>query len=76
MFKYQIRIDTATDVKEIVEIAETLPYDIHIENENGVKRGNAKTLLNVLDAMTYRKVFILCDHDIYTPFNKFIMNES
>ena len=75
MYKYQIRLDTKTDIKEVVETAEHLPFDIFIENENGTKRGNAKTLLNVVDAITYDKVYILSEHDIYTSFRGLIMNE-
>ena len=76
MFKYQIRLDTGTDIKEFVSIAELLPYDISVENEDGMKRGNAKTLLNVLDALTYNKIYVMSEHDIYLPFRKFIMEES
>ena len=35
MFKYQIRLETATDIKEFVKIAELLPYEIRVENEDG-----------------------------------------
>ena len=75
MYKYQIRLDTKTDIKDVVETAEKLPFDIFIENENGTKRGNAKTLLNVVDAITYDKVYIISEHDIYTPFRGLIMDE-
>ena len=37
MFKYRIRIDTGSDVANIVRIAEKLPYEITIENENGTR---------------------------------------
>lgn len=76
MFKYQVRLDTGTDIQEFVSIAELLPYDIAVENEDGMKRGNAKTLLNVLDALTYNKIYVMSEHDIYLPFRKFIMEES
>lgn len=76
MYKYRVRIDTGTDIKNFVATAEKLPFDIFIENENGAKRGNAKTLLNVVDAMTYRKIYILSDNEIYTPFRNFIINET
>lgn len=76
MYKYRVRIDTGTDIKNFIAIAEKLPFDIFIENENGAKRGNAKTLLNVVDAMTYRKIYILSDNEIYTPFRDFIINET
>ena len=76
MFKYQIRLETGTDIKEFVEAAEQLSFDIFVENENGMKRGNAKTLLNVVDAMTYNKIYVISDHDMFLPFRKFIMEES
>ena len=76
MYKYRVRIDTGTDIKNFVATAEKLPFDVFIENENGAKRGNAKTLLNVVDAMTYRKIYILSDNEIYTPFRNFIINET
>lgn len=76
MYKYRVRIDTGTDIKNFVATAEKLPFDIFLENENGAKRGNAKTLLNVVDAMTYRKIYILSDNEIYTPFRNFIINET
>ena len=76
MYKYRVRIDTGTDIKNFVATAEKLPFNIFIENENGAKRGNAKTLLNVVDAMTYRKIYILSDNEIYTPFRNFIINET
>jgi hypothetical protein len=76
MYKYRVRIDTGTDIKNFVATAEKLPFNIFIENENGAKRGNAKTLLNVVDAMTYRKIYILSDNEIYTPFRDFIINET
>ena len=76
MFKYQIRLDTQTDIQDFVETAELLPYDISVENEDGQKRGNAKTLLNVLDALTYSKIYVISEHDMYLPFRKYIMEES
>lgn len=76
MFKYQIRLETGTDIKEFVSIAESLPYEIEVENEDGMKRGNAKTLLNVVDAMTYGKIYVISKHDMYLPFRKYITEES
>ena len=76
MFKYQIRLETGTDIKEFVAAAEQLPFDVTVENEDGMKRGNAKTLLNVVDAMTYSKIYVISDHDMYLPFSKFITEES
>ena len=76
MFKYQIRLETGTDIKEFVAAAEQLPFDVTVENEDGMKRGNAKTLLNVVDAMTYSKIYVISDHDMYLPFRKFITEES
>ena len=76
MFKYQIRLETGTDIKEFVATAEQLPYEIAVENEDGMKRGNAKTLLNVVDAMTYGKIYVISEHDMYLPFRKYIMEES
>lgn len=76
MFKYQIRLETGTDIREFVEAAEQLPFEVNVENEDGMKRGNAKTLLNVIDAMTYNKIYVISDHDMYLPFRKFIMEES
>lgn len=76
MFKYQIRLETTTDIKDFVKIAELLPYEIKVENEDGLKRGNAKTLLNVIDALTYNKIYVISDHDVYLPFRKYIMEES
>lgn len=76
MYKYRIRLDTYTQIRDFVTIAEKLPFDVHIENRKGTKRGNAKTLFNVLDAMTYDKIYILSEHDIYTPFRDFIINET
>lgn len=76
MYKYRVRIDTGTDIKNFVATAENLPFDIFLENENGTKRGNAKTLLNVVDAISYRKIYILSDNEIYTPFRDFIINET
>lgn len=74
MFKYQVRIDTGTDVANFVRIAESLHYEITIENGDGTKRGNAKTLLNVVDAMIYDKIYVISDNDMYTPFRDFILN--
>jgi hypothetical protein len=74
MFKYQVRIDTGTDVANFVRIAESLSYEITIENGDGTKRGNAKTLLNVIDAMTYDKIYVISDNDMYTPFRDFILS--
>lgn len=76
MFKYQIRLETGTDIKEFVEAAEQLSFDVFVENEDGMKRGNAKTLLNVVDAMTYNKIYVISDHDMFLPFRKFITEES
>lgn len=76
MFKYQIRLETGTDIKEFVEAAEQLPFDINVQNENGIDRGTAKTLLNVIDALTYGKIYVISEHDMYLPFRKFIAEES
>ena len=76
MYKYRVRIDTGKDIINFVATAEKLKFDVFLENENGTKRGNAKTLLNVVDAITYRKIYILSDHEIYTPFRNFIINET
>ena len=76
MFKYQIRLETATDIREFVKIAELLPYEIRVENEDGLRRGNAKTLLNVINALTYNKIYVISDHDMYLPFKNYIMEES
>ena len=76
MYKYRVRIDTGNDIKNFVATAEKLPFDVFLENENGTKRGNAKTLLNVVDAMSYHKIYILSDNEIYTPFRDFIINET
>lgn len=76
MYKYRICLDTYTQIRDFVTIASRLPYDVHIENRKGTARGNAKTLFNVINAMTYDKIYILSDHDIYTPFRNFIINET
>jgi hypothetical protein len=76
LYKYQIHLETCTDIDKFVKIAESLPYDVAIENEDGTKRGNAKTLLNVVDAITYDKIYILSNNDMYTPFRNYIANES
>ena len=76
MCKYRIRLDTYSQIRDFVSIAEKLPYDVHIENRRGTKRGNAKTLLNVISAMDYDKIYILSNHNIYTPFRDFIINET
>lgn len=74
MYKYQVCLDTITQIRKFVRIAEGLPFDIRIENSNGTKRGNAKTLLNVLGVITYDKIYILSDQDMYTAFQEFIIN--
>lgn len=76
MYKYRVRIDTGKDIRDFVAAAERLKFDVFLENENGTKRGNAKTLLNVVDAMSYHKIYILSDNEIYTPFRNFIINET
>ena len=76
MYKYQIRLETKTDIQEFVKTAEQLPFDVAIENEDGQKRGNAKTLLNVIDALTYNKIYVISEHDMYLPFRKYITEES
>ena len=76
MYKYRICLDTYTQIRDFVTTAEKLPFDVYIENRKGTKRGNAKTLFNVLNAMTYDKIYIVSKHDIYTPFRNFIINET
>lgn len=76
MYKYQIRLETKTDIQEFVKTAEQLPFDVAIENEDGQKRGNAKTLLNVIDALTYNKIYVISEYDMYLPFRKYITEES
>lgn len=76
MYKYRIRLDTISDIRGIVTIAELLPYEVRIENTNGTKRGCAKTLFNVLDAISYDKVYIVSDYDMYTKFVDYIIDET
>lgn len=75
MYKFRVRLDTATDVARFVAIAESLPYMVHIIDETG-NQGNAKTLFNVISSLQWKKVYIVSDEDIYTPFQNFIINET
>lgn len=73
MHKYQIRLDTISDIRGIVSTAEKLPFDVRIENSDGTKRGNAKTLFNVLDAITYDTVYLVSDSEIFHQFRDYII---
>lgn len=76
MHKYRVCVDTMTAIRDFVATAEKLPFNIRIENEDGMKRGNAKTLFNVVDSISWHKVYVISDTDIYHHFRKFIINET
>lgn len=75
-FKYRVNLDTKTEIMNFVKAAELFPHYVMLENENGTKRGNAKTLLNVIDTITWDKVYIISDFDIYRTFQNFIIEET
>lgn len=76
MHKYRVCVDTKTAIRDFVAAAEKLPFVVRIENEDGKKQGNAKTLFNVVDSISWNKVYVVSDHDIYHHFRDFIINET
>ena len=72
MHRYKVNLVTGSDVERFVHISEQLPFEVKIENETGEKFGNAKTLLNVLDAVSWDSVYVVSEADVYDAYAEFI----
>lgn len=73
MHRYKIELVTGQDINEFVQLAELQPFPIKIQDEKGEKFGDAKTLLNVIDSLSWGSVYMVTDTDVYSTFAKFIV---
>lgn len=76
-YRYKVSLETKTDIMNFVMIAESLAgksIEVLLENEDGTKHGNASTLLNVCETISWNDVYIVSSVDVYMLFQKFIIN--
>lgn len=76
-YRYKVSLETKTDIMNFVMIAESLAgkgIEVLLENEDGTKHGNAATLLNVCETISWNDVYIVSSVDVYMLFRKFIIN--
>jgi hypothetical protein len=74
MNKIKVILDTQTDVREFVNIANSIDSFVHLEDGTGF-RVDAKSLLGVMYGMgEFESLYVLSDYEhISTKFNKFMV---
>jgi hypothetical protein len=58
-------------VREFVSIAEKLPYEVFIKDGTETRHGRARTLLDVLQSISWNEVYIYTEDDKQDPYNSF-----
>ena len=72
--KVKIRLDTMDEIRNFVTITTKIPYDIHLEDGTGY-RVSAKSILGAMATLEWNNLYCLCEHDIYTKIDSFIVEE-
>lgn len=74
MNKIRVALDTQSDVREFVNIANSINSFVYLEDGTGF-RVDAKSLLGVMYGMgEFKSLYVLSDYEhISTKFNKFMM---
>ena len=74
MNKIKVVLDTQTDIREFVNIANTIVEEVHLEDGTGFKV-NGKSLLGAMYGTTeFKDLYVVSDNDtIATKFLKFIV---
>lgn len=73
--RVKINLDTTQKMKKFVELANTLPSDIYLSDDNHQFIVNAKSLLGVMYTAEWSNgTWLECNDDkAYRIFNEFIM---
>ena len=74
MNKIKVILDTQTDVREFVNIANSIDSSVYLEDDTGF-RVDAKSLLGVMYGISeFESLYVLSDYEhISTKFNKFMV---
>ncbi len=74
MFKIKVIIDTKTDVKEFVEIANSIDEDVFLEDGTHF-RADAKSLMGVMyGRFEFENLYVLSDNEhLSSKFSKFMV---
>lgn len=72
MHKTPIRLDTVTDVKKFVEIAEGIAFPIMVKDNSG-HCVSGKSLMGMLYSLEWSEIYYECDVDIYNKMQQFII---
>lgn len=71
MYKIKIRLDTQSEIKDFVDIANSIKSDISLVDNAG-HNVNAKSFLGCLYSVEFDEVYVTSDDaTICTKFNKF-----
>ena len=72
MVRLKIRLDTQSQIREFVEIANTIPEKVYLE-DNDNHRVNAKSFLGCLYSIEFEEVFVASEcENLSNKFFKFI----
>lgn len=72
MTRLKISLDTQSQIKEFVEIANTIPEEVCLEDNNN-HRVNAKSFLGCLYSIEFDEVFVTSEcENLSNKFFKFI----
>jgi hypothetical protein len=72
--KVKVRLDTNTDAIKFSNLCLSLPGNITITDNKGL-RINAKSILGMIYALEFEELWCESDEDIYTHINEFIIIE-
>lgn len=72
--KVKVRLDTNTDAIKFSNLCLSLPGNITITDNKGL-RINAKSILGMLYALEFEELWCESEEDIYTHINEFIIVE-
>lgn len=74
--KNKIRLDTLTDVKNFCNIVDKIDADVYLIDGSTQFKVNAKSMLGcLLSQAEWAETYVICDKDIYTAIEKWIVIE-
>lgn len=71
--KQKINLDTMSSVSKFVDMCSRIDSPVYLTDENGDFKVSAKSLLGVLYTMEWGDIWCICDKDIYTKIQQFVI---